>query len=261
MNRKLGSVFAGMCGFAALLLSVIPIAAQTQEIKPKPPMYSYVANWQVPRTNWGDMEKTIAPVSDILDKAQAEGLLVGHGSDTTLLHTAQDSTHDVWWSSMSMAGLLKALDRIHGSSTYTNSGPALNDSKHWDEVWVSRYYNWKPGAYKGAYTQVMGYKLKDDAPDDALDNLSQHLVVPVLEKLLSDGTLIEYEIDTMAEHTEAPGIVMIVALTPSPDGIDTIRAAILGAQKDHPLGIQAFGSVTDSGAHRDELLKSDGVYK
>ena len=52
MNRKLGNIFAGMCGFAVVILAAIPAAAQMQEIKPKPPMYSYVANWQVPRANW-----------------------------------------------------------------------------------------------------------------------------------------------------------------------------------------------------------------
>jgi hypothetical protein len=259
MNRKLGNIFAGICGLAALMLAAIPAAAQMQEIKPKPPMYSYVANWQVPRANWPDMEKTVGPVSDVLDKAQADGIIIGHGNDTTVIHTAVDSTHDVWWSSMSMGGLLKALDRVHAANA--SNSAALNDAKHWDEVWVSRYYNWKPGSYKGGYTQVMAYKLKADAPDDAVDNLSQHLVVPVLEKLFADGTLIEYEIDTMAQHSEAPGMVMIVALTPTPDGIDTIRAAILGAAKDHPLGIDAFDSYTESSAHRDELAKSDGVYK
>ena len=28
------------------------------EVKPKPAMFSYIANWQVPRDHWADMEKT-----------------------------------------------------------------------------------------------------------------------------------------------------------------------------------------------------------
>jgi hypothetical protein len=259
MNRRLGKTFAGMCGLAALMLAAIPAAAQMQEIKPKPPMYSYVANWQVPRANWGDMEKTMGSVTDILEKAQADGLLVGYGNDVTLVHSAQDSTHDVWWSSMSMGGLIKALDRIHAASA--SNSPALNEAKHWDHVWVSRYYNWKPGAQKGAYTYEMSYKLKDDAPDDALDNLSQHFIVPVLEKLLADGTLTEYEIDTMAVHTEAPGVFAVVVVMPTADGLDAVRAAVLGASKDHPLSLQAFGSVTEDSGHRDGIYKTDAVYK
>jgi len=47
MTRNLRSVLVGLYGLAALTLCATPALAQAQEIKPKPPMYSYVANWQV----------------------------------------------------------------------------------------------------------------------------------------------------------------------------------------------------------------------
>lgn len=260
MSKKFRPVVVGLCAFTTFTVSAISAAAQTQEIKPKPPMYSYVADWQIPRANWGDMANAVAPANAIMEKAMADGTLIGYGNDTNLVHQPDAETHDTWWSSMSMAGLIKVLDEIHASGA-ANS-PALNAAtKHWDDVYVSRYYNWKSGSYKNAYTQVSMYKLKADAPDDALDNLAQHLVVPVLEKLLADGTILEYEIDTRAIHTEAPGMFAIVSITPTPEGIDTIDAAIRQAVKDHPLGVQAFDSDTDSSAHRDELDKSDGTYK
>ncbi len=40
-------------------------------------------------------------------------------------------------------------------------------------VLVSHYYNWKPGAYTGAYVNVMMYQLKADAPDDAIEHAEQ----------------------------------------------------------------------------------------
>jgi len=49
------------------------------------------------------------------------------------------------------------------------------------------------------------YKLKPDVPEHAIETLSKSFMVPLLEKLLADGSLIEYEIDTEAIHTEAPG--------------------------------------------------------
>ena len=105
---------------------------------------------------------------------------------------------------MSMAGLVKVLDRL--LSTEISASPnSASPTKHWDEVFVSHYYNWKPGTYKGTYVHVSEYKLKADAPDDAVDKLAQHLVVPILEKLVVDGTVTEYEIDEMAIHTSAPG--------------------------------------------------------
>ena len=56
------------------------------------------------------------------------------------------------------------------------------------------------------------YRLKPDAPDDAVETLSKELIVPLLEKLFADGTLHEYEVDTQAIHTEAPGTFVIVYL-------------------------------------------------
>lgn len=259
MNRRFSTITTGLFALVTLALSAFPAAAQTPEVKEKPPMYSFIANWQVNRAHWPDMDTAFAPVNDTLQKALADGTIVGYGRDTNLVHQPDRETHDVWWSAMSMAGLIKTLDRIHAAND--SSAAVLNDAKHWDDVFVSRYYNWKPGPYKAAYTHVGVYRLKEGAPDDALENISQHLVVPVLEKLLADGTIEEYEIDTMAIHTAAPGMFAIVALTPTPEGIDTLQAAIRASVKEHPLGIAGFDADTDSSAHRDELLKSEGVYK
>jgi len=259
MSKKVWSMCAGLLGLAALTLCAIPANAQMQEVKPKPPMYTYVANWQIPREHWPDIESTTAPADGALQKAFDDGTLVGFGSDTALVHTLDGSTHDTWWSSMSMAGLIKALEKARAATD--PHSVTFNSAKHWDDVFVSHYYNWKPGSFKGAYTSVSMYKLKADAPDDALKNLSEHLVVPLLEKQLAAGTILEYEIDVQAVHTTTPGLFFIVYLTPTPEGIDTVQAAIRDSVKDHPLGIQAFGSVTDFTAHRDELDKSDGIYK
>ncbi len=259
MNRRFWTMMTGLLGLIALALSVFPAAAQAPEVKEKPAMYSYVANWQIARAHWPDVDKVVAPVNDVLQKALDDGTLVGYGRDLTLVHQPDVETHDVWWSATSMAGLIKTLDRIHAAADTTS--PVFNDAKHWDNVYVSHYYNWKPGPYKDAYTQASVYRLKDSAPDDALDNISEHLVVPVLEKLLADGTIIEYEIDTMAVHTSAPGEFIIVTLTPTPEGLDAVHAAIVTAVKAHPLGIEAFDADTDYSAHRDELYESEGTYK
>ncbi|MGA2571280.1 MAG: hypothetical protein ABSF23_12235, partial [Terracidiphilus sp.] len=168
MNKKLWSAFAGLCGLAALTLSGIT-GAHAQEVKPKPPMYSWVANWQVPRANWPDMDKPSQPVNDVLNQALADGAIVGFGKDTNLVHQPDAETHDIWWSATSLAGIVKTLDRIHAASDPTSA--ALNASKHWDNLYVSRYYNWKSGSFKGADTHVAMYKLKADAPDDAVESL------------------------------------------------------------------------------------------
>ena len=260
MNTRGWSVFAGLCGVAVFALSAIPSGAQATEVKEKPAMYSYVANWQIPPEHWGDVAKINATDNTIFNAALGDGTIVGYGSDVNMVHTLDGESNDTWWSSMSMAGLLKVLDKLRGLD-FTSSPHSLNPTKHWDLVLVSHYYNWKPGAYTGAYVNVAMYQLKPNADDDAVETLSKSVVVPMLEKMLADGTILEYEVDTEAIHTDAPGLFAIVYVTPQPEGIDTVRAAIRASGHDNPLIGAAFDSYVDYSQHRDELSKGNGEYK
>jgi hypothetical protein len=258
MSQRWCPAFLGFCGLFAF--AALPSHAQSSPVQPKPPMYSYIANWQIPRAHWSEMPQREAADKIIMDKALADGTLVGYGDDQVAVHTPDGETHDDWWSSTSMAGLFKVLDQLFASNDV--SSPALNSAtKHWDTVYVSRYYNWHPGAFKSAYTYVSTYELKPDAPGDAVDTLSQNIVAPLLEKMLADGSLLEYEIDELSVHTQAPGTFSIVYVCASADGIDKIDSAIREAIKTQPLLGPAFGSMTNASAHRDEVLRSEGAFK
>ena len=260
MIRRSWNIFMGLCALAILSQCALPVSAQNAEVKEKPPMYSYVANWQVPRAHWGDMAKEGDATKSVLDKALADGTIVAYGSDENLVHQTEGYTHDNWWSSMSMAGLLKVLDQL--TSGGSSSASVLETAtKHEDEILVSRYYNWHSGPYKNAPLQVAFYTLKDDAPEDAVEVLSKNLIVPLMEKLLADGTIVEYEIDTQAVHTRAPGSFSIVWVSANPDAVDKVNAALRTAQKTQPLGGPAFVSMVDFSKHRDQMWQGTGVYK
>jgi hypothetical protein len=260
MNRRLWKIFAGLCGALLFAVAAVPAGAQMSEVKEKPALYTYVANWQIPRAQWGEMEKTVADDQKILDQALAKGTIVGYGRDSNLVHTADGWTHDSWWSATSMAGVLGVLDQFYKSGTATS--PALQSAtKHWDSVWVSRYYNWKAGSVKDGYLRVAAYKLKADAPDDAVEALSKNIVAPLLEKQLADGAISEYEVDVQAVHTEAPGTFIIVYIAPSAAGLDKVEAAIMSSLKANPLIGPTFGSMVDFSGHRDELALSQSTYK
>jgi DNA-binding protein YbaB len=248
--------------FAVAMFAVCatPSSAQKTETKEKPAMYTYVANWAIPRAQWGEMEKSNAEDAKLLDKDVADGTLVGYGADINLVHSEEAETHDDWWSSMSMAGLLKVLDQLTKSGGTTS--PVLQSAtKHWDGIYVSHYYNWRPGSVKGAYTRVQSYKLKADAPHDAVEMLSQNLIVPVFEKLIADGTIVEYEVDEQAVHTRDPNSFSIVYIAAHAEGLDKAQAAISESLKASPLSGPAFGSMVDFTAHRDELARTDATYK
>lgn len=260
MSKRTFRIFVGLYVVALSVLCALPAIARAQEVKEKPPMYSYIANWQIPRAHWADMQKDADSTKSVLDKALADGTLVGYGNDENVVHEADGFTHDNWWSSKSMAGLMKVLDEISGSGG--SATPVLETAtKHWDEIEISRYYNWHPGSYKNGYVQVASYKLKADAPNTAVDTLVQNLVGPLLEKELSDGTITEWEIDEPAVHTAPPGTFAIVWVCPNADGIDKVNAAVRGAMKAQPLGGPAFGSMTDFTGHRDELERGNGTFK
>ncbi|HVP53087.1 MAG TPA: hypothetical protein VMT05_13300 [Terriglobales bacterium] len=237
-----------------------PARAQMSEVKEKPPMYSYVSFWNIPRAQWAEMAKANAADQPILDKAIANGTIVAYGNDVNLVHQADGDTHDDWWSAMSMAGLLNVLDQFYKSGS--SATPVLaSATKHWDSIFVSRYYNWHSGSWKGIYTHGSYYKLKADAPDNAVETLSKNLLVPFFEKLLADGTIHEYEVDTEAIHTEAPGAFWVFYLAANAEGLDKVNAALRERMKANPLGGPAFGSMVDFAAHRDYLARTNATYK
>jgi hypothetical protein len=260
MSRELWKVFAGLCALAMSAVWTGPAAAQMAEAKEKPPLYTYVAEWNIPRAQWAEMAKGNAASQKVMDQAVADGTIVGYGNDRTVVHQSDGITHDGWWSATSMAGVLNVLDRVEkaGDSGTTVLASATD---HSDSIYISRYYNWHPGSWKGGYTFEASYTLRPDAPDDAVAILSKNMIVPVLEKLFADGAIEEYEIDTQAVHTEAPGTFTIVYLTPNAEGIDKVNAAIREAVKSKPLDGPAFESMVTDPAHRDSLVRSDATYK
>lgn len=260
MNLKLWRVFAGLGVLAMAATWAAPAQAQMSEVKEKPPMYTYVSDWNIPRAQWGEMQKNDAADQKILEKAFANGAIVGYGDDMNLIHTADGPTHDNWWSSMSMAGLINVLEQFYQTGNATS--PVLaTATKHWDSLYVSKYYNWHSGSWKGIYTHGGSYKLKADASNDALDTLSKNLFVPFFEKLLADGTIHEYEIDTEAIHTEAPGTFYLIYIAANAEALDKVNAALMGTMKSYPLGGPAFDSMVDFTPHRDQLVRTNATYK
>lgn len=261
MSQSMWRVIAGLAVLAALGAVTTPALAQTTEVKEKPRMYTYESFWVIPRARWGDMDKDNATSNQkILVPALGDGTLLGYGDDETLVHTADGPTHDNWWQASSMAALLKVLDAFYKGGG-TTSGVLVSSTKHWDAVFESRYYNWKAGSWKGAYGRASIWKLKADAPADAVDILSKNLFVPLLEKLLAQGAIVEYEIDEETIHTESPDMFYVYILAPTADGLDKFNAAVQDGAKNNPLIGPSFGSMVDFAHHRDELLRANATYK
>jgi hypothetical protein len=253
-------MFAGVCALLLAGLCPAPVRAQQKmEVKEKPPMFSYVANWGVSRDKWKDIESEVAKDNARMAKFLSSGDVVGYGSDINLVHQEGESTHDDWWSSMSWAGLLKVLQ--DNKAAGTADAPVFAASKHHDDIFVSRYYNWRSGSFTNGFTRIAQWKLKADAPDDAIEKMAKNFLVPMYEQLLADGSIYEYEIDEQAIHTAAPGEFWVIVIANGPEGLDKARLAQRDAGQANPFAFSAFGSWVDESAHRDYLDMTSATYK
>ena len=259
MKLKLCGISTAVCALAMIAAWSVPASAQ-DEMKEKPPMYSYVGNWGIPRAHWADMEKNDAADRNVLEKALANGTIIAYGSDVNLVHQQDGPTHDSWWSSMSMAGLLNVLDQFYKNGSSTSS-VLSSATRHSDEIMVSRYYGWHPGSFKGALHSRGRIQTETDAPNDAVEMLSKNLFVPLMEKMLADGTFIEYEIDTEAIHTQDPNSFWVVFIAANADGLDKFNAALRESTKKNPMVGPTIGAMIDYTPHRDYLSSSIGTYK
>ena len=260
MNTMLLRVLTSMCLAGALGLATMPASAQSSEVKEKPRIYTYVSNWVLPRSKWADMEKSNGASQKTVDAALAAGTIFAAGNGEALIHTEHGATHYGWWCATSQAGVLNLLDEFYknGSTTNATFGSA---TAHWDGLYVSRFYNYKSGPLKNGYDHAAYYKLKADAPNDAVSTLSKALFVPFFEKLMNEGAVVAYQVAEEAIHTQDPNWFFLFYLTPDAAGLDKVNAALNAALGSDPLAGVAFGSMVDFVPHRDDLSRANAVFK
>jgi hypothetical protein len=58
----------------------------------KPAIYTYIAEWAVPRAQWADMVKLDDQERSLMDKLVADGTLVGYGTFANLIHQEGEPT-------------------------------------------------------------------------------------------------------------------------------------------------------------------------
>ena len=251
----------GVAGLAVLGMTATLAGAQTVEVKGKPPLYRYVSYWTFPRVHWADVDKDNATGNQkSLAPALADGTLVGYGDDRE--QSAEGFTYEIWWQANSRAALMKVLEAFRKSGG-ASSPLLVSSTKHWDQVFVSHFYNRKAGSWKSAYSYMGTYKLKPDAPDadDAVRTLSS-FYVPVFEKMLADGTIVEYEIDREMIHTtDSRAQLHFSFVMPSAEGLDKFRAALGAALDENSLIGPAFGSMMVNFTPQADFVKVNATYK
>jgi hypothetical protein len=242
--------YACLLVLAAVAASV-PLRAQDSN-EGKPAVYTYIAQWAVPRAQWADMVKLDDQERPLMEKMVGDGSIIEYGTFASLIHQEGEPTHGSWFTASSEGKLMKALEQVYALGL--TASPVESNSKHWDVILVSHSYNGRPGHYEGAYLSGSQWQVKP-GQGHAFNELLNSTMVPVLDKLVADGSLVSYSVGSEDYHTQKPGVVSLVYTAADASGLDKVDAALEAAfSKDHSIG-PAIATLTDSAEHRDFLLR------
>src|SRR5438067_1916473 len=231
------------------LLATPPMKAQMSG--EKPPVYTYVAQWGIPRAQWADMAKMQQLNTTVLDRLVADGTLLSYGFGENVVHDHKGPTHSNWFQASSLVGIFKALDALQGSTT--SNAPLLGSGPHDDDLLVTRDYDAHSGSFKNSTLRGLSVVVKPGMErqfHDAFDRI----ICPVLEKLTADGAL-----HAWSYHNEwivkDPGRVTTVLIANGPEGLDRYVTAINEVFDKNPDAVAPLLAATEPGSRRDFLLR------
>ncbi len=243
-------IFVPVVALVALLLVSTPAWAQGNA-NPQP-IFTYVSEWGVPRAQWGDMAKNNAESKAILDPLVANGTLLGYGFFENLVHSEGGYTHGSWFQATSIANILKTTEVTLSKPLVT--APVRGASKHQDYLMISTIHGAHAVTNSTGYARVISSEIKPGRMDDFLDTYRRY-IVPVYEKLLADGTIVAYLLESEYIIENAPGRTFSVAITRDAEGMDKVRAAFTEVFEKNPAVGAAVISATVPNTRNDLLAR------
>jgi len=187
----------------------------------------------------------------LMEKLVSDGTLTGYGAFTNLIHQDGEPTHGTWFTATSEGNLLKALEAVYAQPGATTS-PVQAASKHWDYMVVSRVHNQRSGKSEGGYLAGDQWDVKPGEMR-AYTDLAKSTLVPIFEKLLADGAVTSYGMDTEDFHTQELGRVTFYFTTPDAAAFDKASKAFDDAFDKSPGLGSALQSMVERKGHRDFL--------
>jgi hypothetical protein len=236
--------------FAIASLCAVPVFAQQAAA----PVYTYVAEWAVPRAQWKDEDFQFQQLRPILERRLADGSIVEWGRAIPLVHTADGPTHTNWYVSPTIAGIYRVLEDLRKLPPAAFTA----NSKHTDRLFRSMVFVSKDNIpRRSAYMMTSVVTINPGKGQDwrALWNKN---TLPVYEQAMKDGTILGYGLDQEWVHTMSPGARFEWIMLPSIESVDKLNEAFRSRQQarsgdeNRALGA-AFRDATDGASHRDGL--------
>lgn len=246
-------VFRVTCLGALILLgSMSPALAQDDAPEP----YTYVAEWTIARDQWqGYAEWAARNTRPILERLAADGTLLGWGFFETYVHTPDQSTHGLWWTAATFAGIEKTRTELVKAPFH----PAAAAGAHRDYLLRVGAHGGRPGSVAGGFLYVNSQFVKPGQGSVWAD-LWEKNAKPVLDELVAAGALASYGVYTEDVHTETSTQRMIVTISTSAAAEDQIEAAFTAAsakrtEAERETLAQKNRELTDAPAHRDYMAR------
>ena len=239
-------------GFLILAGSMSPALAETDAPDP----YTSVAEWTIARDQWqGYSDWAMRNHKPILERLAADGTLIDWGFFETYIHTESGSTHGVWWSSASFAGIEKTRAELLKAPSH----PAAAAGAHHDYLFRSRMGASRSGAISGGFLSVNVQELRPGQGKD-WSALWERTSKPVLDDLLAQGTIASYAVQAEDSHTQSSALRWLVTISPSAAAEDQVEAAFDAAiSQRSEAEREAFGrlmrDLTVPESHRDYLAR------
>jgi len=202
----------------------------------------------------------------VLDKLLDAGLVTAYGIDVDMLCVPGENNVAFWYDTPNFATMQKAEDAIE---EFQKANPkvmadliAMADmTKHSDHIIGARVKN-KRSVPAGArvVNDEDQMQVKPERMEEFL-GLFDKYDKPVLDKLLADGVIYWYELDTEVVHTRAPGGVTLIVVMPDLGTKDKVRAAfdesfVKLPEAERNVLEKLFYDMTDIDKHRDTLSTS-----
>ncbi len=247
--------------FVFLLLAALSVAAQ-EGMRP----VSYLAEIRV---NPGYESKVVDLIKKydkpVFDRLVAEGTVIAWGLDAKMVHNEGGTTHMFWWVTADFAGQDKVFAALFGIEMADADEKAFQDAvvadKHHDHILRTQIINIKEEEPAGpVYTRYSFTKVKPGKGDE-WEDLWKTYTKPIYDKLVADGAIFGFGVDTEYIHTEDPGWRVIWVVTTGLGAFDKVDAAFRAAfearseaERD-AIGTR-FRSLTEPTEHRDGLWRS-----
>lgn len=204
-----------------------------------------------------NMKKFITPIGAKLLK---DGTVSAYGLDIDMFHQPGATNAALWIEVADFAAFGKAEEAIQvalkASPQLATAIWAATDAAAHSDIMVRHLFtNMKPApAGVLPYTNFYAVKVKPGKIQE-FGQLFEKYQKPTYDKMVADGVILGYSVDTEAIHTEAESMVWIVSVLPDLAAKD--KMLVIGRAVPDRRAMQvAMTALTVEGSHRDSISQA-----